>query len=340
MSIDTKPYVDKKDGSLFVSTYDGHLISLDPEKGKIIRDINMEDEDTAHFMPNGNIYIYGEDSIKVITREGKEIFSVPIECENTGIQTIDSFGNALLYTGTGVSSLSPRGKTNWKSRNYGIKYFPSDPSRAYTMTDSTIMARDAKTGKRIWSKRGEDPVIISASHNRTVVNFENTLKCFDSQTGDELWEREIESFDPQYDPGPDGSVFVTENNRVRMLDPNTGKTKWEVESFDQYDIINHKIAAENGILYMSSGKQVEGIDMKTGKKKIEYKSDDTIGKLNYDHISCLLYISSSTSMKAYDTLTPEERLERMEQSPDNSKKLVIEEEYIEIGGVRVKKQKR
>ena len=339
--IDTKPVVEGKDGTLYATTDTEHLISIDPGDGNIKSDIEMEGRCTPHFTPSGDLYLSSFKNFNIVNKEGKRLFKVPVNSDNVYIESLDSEGNALIHSEDGNYSISPDGKVNWKNNDNNISYFPTEPSKAYATTDDKVSAIDSKTGKELWSKEGFLPRVVAATDNQTFINFDGQLKCFDSTKGDQLWELKTDCGNPSFHAGHDGEILVEEYEKMYLLNPETGEPKWEMEFPDSENsgIVSVK-AAKNGKLFVSFGKLIYGIDPQTGKKTNEYKSDDVTWDMKYDNTTGNLYIRDGRTITAYDALSPDERLERNDMPVEDGKEVLVEDEYVEIGGVKLKKNKK
>ena len=231
-----------------------------------------------------------------------------------------------------------------------------DDGNSYTFTDDKFRAKDIN-GKEMWAidlpgETTSSEAKMGPDGKMYVRVREHAILCVDPKTGKENWRLENpikhEGLSGDYAWGKDGTFYVTGsggNWKLYSVKPD-GSARWTNK--DNKHIANVKVGKDGTIFTGGEGYPIKSFNPKTGVKQWTTDFELSYGDNNY-HVLDNNEIVASTRDGKIVKLKHTTKEQQLRETADNMSKEegsetpapTIEEtaEWVEIGGVRLKKNR-
>lgn len=331
------------DGTIFVRDK-RDLIALNPD-GKVKYRFPIEDDGhQVRYMENdGTAYVESNRGIFAVNPDGTEKWHIP--------------GNNVERFPTDPDRIYTL-HDKWSTHPSGVNIF-----------QNSIIARDPETGEKLWERmfgESQNPEevkqrsmfilpgneklfsgaqIFGADRGKIFVKESKKIHCLDASTGKTIWNKEFEKTPAIKLIGDDGTLYVYGKNGLEALNPDSGDLKWEAKSVSSGINNIPAVITDKGLLVIVDGKTLQGISLKDGLAQFKRNMDGGIRDLmpSPDLKSMVIEQSDAANFHRVDIRTAAEMAKAMkEESPGKSQdpgKITVENNYVEIGGVRIPRRK-
>lgn len=344
--LDSWPAKEGKSGTIYVCTADSYLRALDPADGSEKWEFNMKVRGgEAVVSKNGNLYFQYKDDLVVLKPDGHKHFRFRINDYMQRAPLLDDDGNAYVATDErGIYAISSDGKKLWHVQGKSVDYFPSDPDKIYTTSDKTIVARDKKSGEKIWEKELPEFNVAVADKNRAFIQKYKEIKCLDSKTGKTLWGKKFDSDSRAKLLIENDTLIMGGEEGLKALDAKTGSLRYEINTGGDCRWMNTS-RTEDGVLIFNSNREVYMIDPQKGKVIDRFAPTHGVSSFQVNKKDGMLYVEEDETFNilAFNIANYKQQAKEMfdkKEIPEKiPAKIEMGDEYVEIGGVRLKKHK-
>lgn len=371
-AIMTKPVLGA-DGAIFVSTRYGAALALDSKTGQKKWDFPLKDGSCSDLTvaTDGTVFIPGSGKDTTLNavdaKTGKTKWSVNLDGEPSRAVGIGTDGTVFVGRNyfKPISSIGgsfdkgfvyaldgKNGDKKWEFNAGEMVVSTPEPGPHGLVYFGTygngFFAVDEKSGDKKWQFKTKAWISSTPAFGKDgqvyFGDWAKKIHAVDSKTGKSIWEFDTRG-PVRGTPlvGADGTVYLgSDDKNFYAIDGKTGAKKWSRTTGGA--IISSPVMDDKGIIYVGSedGK-VYAFDSKNGAKKWEFSTKDKVmGAPSIGPDGAVYVGSNDGNLYALDPSkldslinNPQDPNNPAKPEPDGSYAIVIHEDYVDIGGVKL-----